>query len=140
MDTASWDLMRKACPTRQVLDRVAGKWTMLVVLALEESGTLRFSQLRRQVEGITQKMLTQTVRGLERDGMLTRTVTPTVPVTVSYTLTDLGHRLSAAVTVIRNWSYDNIDQIEAARADYDTRNSEAATPSPMAMVEVSTTG
>lgn len=128
MDTTSWDLMRKACPTRQVLGRVADKWTMLVVLALEESGTMRFSQLRRQVEGVTQKMLTQTVRGLERDGMLTRTVTPTVPVTVSYALTDLGHRLSAAVAVVRQWSYDNIDQIERARADYDTRNSEAAAP------------
>lgn len=123
MDTAKWDLMRTACPTRQVLGRVADKWTMLVVLALEESGTLRFSQLRRHIEGVTQKMLTQTLRGLERDGMLTRTVIPTVPVTVNYTLTDLGHRLSAAVAVIRQWSYDNIDQIETARANYDTQNS-----------------
>lgn len=139
MDTDGWDLMRKACPTRQVLDRVADKWTMLVVLALEKSGTLRFSQLRRQVEGITQKMLTQTVRGLERDGMLTRTVTPTVPVTVSYTLTDLGHRLGDAVAVIRHWAYDNIDQIEGARADYDTRNPAAAAPSPPTTVDVSTT-
>ncbi len=68
------------------------------------------------------------VRGLERDGMVTRTVTPTVPVTVSYALTDLGHGLSAAVTVIRSWFYDNIDQIEAARTDYDTRNSDVAAP------------
>lgn len=127
VDTANRDLMSKDCPTRQVLDRVADKWTMLVVLALEGSGTLRFSQLRRQVEGITQKMLTQTLRGLERDGMVTRAVVPTVPVTVKYTLTDLGCRLSVAVAVIRQWSYDNIDDIETARTDYDNRDSAPAT-------------
>lgn len=119
MDTSSWDVMKAACPTRQVLDRVADKWTMLVILALEQHGTLRFSELRRQVEGVTQKMLTQTLRGLERDGMLTRTVIATVPVTVNYTLTDLGHRLSTAVGVIREWAYDNIEQIESARTQFD---------------------
>lgn len=121
--------MLEACPTRQVLDRVADKWTMLVVLALEGAGTLRFSQLRRQVQGVSQKMLTQTLRGLERDGMLTRTVTPTVPVTVSYALTDLGCRLGAAVAGIRQWSYDNIDHIETARAHYDNRDRAPATSS-----------
>ncbi len=125
VDTERWNVMSAACPTRQILDRIADKWTMLVILALQESGTLRFSQLRRHVEGVTQKMLTQTLRGLERDGMLTRTVIPTVPVTVSYTLTDLGHQLSAAVAVIREWSYGNINQIETARADYDTRRADA---------------
>ena len=117
--------MTVACPTRQVLNRVADKWTMLVILALEQHGTLRFSRLRREVEGITQKMLTQTLRGLERDGMLTRTVFPTVPVTVEYTLTDLGHQLSAAVAVVREWAYANIEQIESARTDFDARS---ATP------------
>jgi DNA-binding HxlR family transcriptional regulator len=119
MDTRGWDVMKAACPTRQVLDRVADKWTMLVILALEQHGTLRFSELRRQVEGVTQKMLTQTLRGLERDGMLTRTVIATVPVTVNYTLTDLGHRLSTAFGVIREWAYDNIEQIESARTQFD---------------------
>jgi DNA-binding HxlR family transcriptional regulator len=119
-----WNVLSAACPTRQVLDRVADKWTMLVILALQESGTLRFSQLRREVEGITQKMLTQTLRGLERDGMLTRTVVATVPVTVSYTLTDLGHRLSSAVAVLRQWSYENISDIDTARAHYDTRTAQ----------------
>ncbi len=122
MDTTSWNMMSAACPTRQVLDRVADKWTMLVILALEQRGTLRFSQLRREVDGVTQKMLTQTLRGLERDGMLTRVVIPTVPVTVNYTLTELGHRLSTAVAVIREWAYDNIGQIETARTEYETRS------------------
>jgi DNA-binding HxlR family transcriptional regulator len=126
MDTSSLDMMKAACPTRQVLDRVANKWTMLVILALEQRGTLRFSELRRQVEGVTQKMLTQTLRGLERDGMLTRTVIPTVPVTVKYTLTNLGHQLSAAVAVIREWAYDNIDHVESARAEFDARSAASA--------------
>ena len=109
MDTTSWNMMSAACPTRQVLDRVADKWTMLVILALEQRGTLRFSQLRREVDGVTQKMLT-------------RVVIPTVPVTVNYTLTELGHRLSTAVAVIREWAYDNIGQIETARTEYETRS------------------
>lgn len=121
MDTACWNVMTAACPTRQVLDRVADKWTMLVILALESKGTMRFSELRRHVEGITQKMLTQTLRGMERDGLLTRDVIATVPVTVKYTLTSLGHSLSGAVAVIREWSYGNIDQIESARVDFDAR-------------------
>ena len=79
---------------------------------------LRFSELRREVEGISQKMLTQTLRGLERDGMVQREVIPTVPVTVRYTLTPLGHSLAQAVSAIRTWAYDNMTAIEAARAGY----------------------
>ncbi|MDX6426252.1 MAG: hypothetical protein QOD52_1657 [Gaiellaceae bacterium] len=109
-----WDIMNAACPTRQVLDRVADKWTMLVIVALQD-GTLRFSELGRRVEGITQKMLTQTLRGLERDGMVGREVIPTVPVTVRYTLTPLGHSLADAVGVIRAWAYANMDAIDGAR-------------------------
>jgi DNA-binding HxlR family transcriptional regulator len=113
-----FDVMRDACPTRQVLGRVANKWTMLVVLALE-GGTLRFSQLRARVEGVTQKMLTQTLRALERDGMITRRVYPTVPVTVEYALTPLGRSLGEAVAVVRNWAYANMPEIENARRRYD---------------------
>lgn len=90
-----YDPFSAACPTREILTRIADKWSMLVILALGD-GTLRFSALRRRVGGITQKMLTQTLRGLERDGLVTREVFPTVPVTVTYTLTPLGHSLSAA--------------------------------------------
>jgi DNA-binding HxlR family transcriptional regulator len=112
-----WNMMDAACPTRQVLDRVADKWTMLVIVALED-GTLRFSELRRSIDGISQKMLTQTLRALERDGIVEREVIPTVPVTVRYTLAPLGHSLANAVNVIREWAYANMDDIEAARAAY----------------------
>ncbi|EQD59841.1 transcriptional regulator, HxlR family [mine drainage metagenome] len=113
-----YDVLQAACPTRQVLDRIADKWTMLVVLALED-GTLRFSQLRARVQGVTQKMLTQTLRGLERDGLVDRRVYPTVPVTVEYTLTPLGHSLAEAVAGLRAWSYAHMPKIETARKRYD---------------------
>jgi DNA-binding HxlR family transcriptional regulator len=114
-----FDVMQQACPTRQVLGRIADKWTMLVVLALEE-GTLRFSQLRARVGGVTQKMLTQTLRALERDGLVSRKVYPTVPATVEYTLTPLGHSLGEAVSVIRTWAYRHMADIEAARVRFDS--------------------
>jgi DNA-binding HxlR family transcriptional regulator len=122
-----WNMMNAACPTRQVLDRIADKWTMLVIVALEH-GTLRFSELRRSIDGITQKMLTQTLRALERDGIVEREVIPTVPVTVRYTLTPLGHSLADAVSVIREWAYANMDAIEAARAAYEPGAGSPPTP------------
>ena len=122
-----WNMMEADCPTRQVLDRVANKWTMLVIVALQ-GGTLRFSELQRSIDGITQKMLTQTLRGLERDGIVDREVIPTVPVTVRYTLTPLGHSLADAVDVIRQWAYANMDAIESARAAYEPGTGAAPTP------------
>src|SRR3954452_16096068 len=127
--TTRWNMMNAACPTRQVLDRIADKWTMLVIVALED-GTLRFSELRRQIDGITQKMLTQTLRALERDGMVEREVFPTVPVTVRYTLTPLGRSLADAVGVIRTWAYGNMDAISDARAAYEPGT--GAPPTPLA--------
>lgn len=115
-----FDVMKEACPTRQVLGRIADKWTMLVVLALED-GTLRFSQIRAKIGGVTQKMLTQTLRALERDGMVSRKAYPTVPVSVEYTLTPLGRSLAQAVTVIRQWAYSHIDSIEIARQRFDSK-------------------
>ena len=114
-----WDVMSAACPSRQVLGRVADKWTMLVLSALSAEEVLRFSELRRRIDGVTQKMLTQTLRGLERDGLVERTVYPTVPVTVEYRLTALGHSLAAAVSVIKAWAYENIEELERARDRYD---------------------
>jgi len=114
-----WDVMSAACPSRQVLGRVADKWTMLVLSALSAEEVLRFSELRRRIEGVTQKMLTQTLRGLERDGLVERTVYPTVPVTVEYRLTALGHSLAAAVSGIKAWAYENIEELERARDRYD---------------------
>ena len=125
MDTA-FDMFKSACPSRQVLDRVADRWTALVLLALSE-GTMRFSELRRRIEGVSQKMLTQTLRGLERDGLAVREVFPTVPVTVQYTLTPLGESLLEAVQAIRSWAYRNIDEIDRARERYDA----AAQPATM---------
>jgi DNA-binding HxlR family transcriptional regulator len=122
METIGWDMLKQQCPTRQVLTRIADKWTMLVITLLAEEDTLRFSELRRRIEGVSQKMLTQTLRGLERDGLVTRTVYPTVPVTVEYRLTDLGHSLGETVGAIRSWAYANMDEIETARERYDVRS------------------
>lgn len=114
----TYDVLKVACPTRQVIDRVADKWTLLAVVALQEAGTLRFSELKRAVEGISQKMLTQTLRALERDGMVLREAEPTVPVTVRYSLTPLGESLAVAIGHLRAWAYGNMPAIEAARAGY----------------------
>jgi DNA-binding HxlR family transcriptional regulator len=122
--------MSAACPTRQVLGRVANKWTMLVISALSDDDVLRFSELRRRVEGVTQKVLTQTLRGLERDGLVERTVYPTVPVTVEYRLTTLGRSLASAVSVIKAWAYDNIEELERARQRYDESVESRATVAP----------
>ena len=119
METIRWDMLKQQCPTRQVLTRIADKWTMLVITLLAEEEMLRFSELRRQIEGVSQKMLTQTLRGLERDGLVTRTVYPTVPVTVEYRLTDLGRSLGETVGAIRSWAYANMDEIESSRERYD---------------------
>lgn len=118
----SWDysVYSADCPTRQVLDHVAGKWTGLVIGRLE-GGTMRFSELLRQVGGISQKMLTQTLRQLERDGLVERTVFAQVPPRVEYELTPLGRSLAAAVGVIREWTEGNFDDVLAARERYDGR-------------------
>jgi DNA-binding HxlR family transcriptional regulator len=115
-----FDVLAEACPTRQVVSRIGDKWTLLVLTALGD-GTLRFSQLRAQVEGITQKMLTQTLRGLERDGLVERRVYPVVPPRVEYTLTPLGQGLAGTVSALRAWAYAHMDEIDAARGAFDTR-------------------
>ncbi len=97
-----------------MLDHVAGKWTVLIVDALAE-GTLRYTDLRRRIEGISQKMLTQTLRQLEADGFVTRTVHPTIPPRVDYTLTELGHSLRVPIAALRDWIETNINRIEDAR-------------------------
>jgi DNA-binding HxlR family transcriptional regulator len=113
-----WNTYMAACPTRLVLDRIADKWTVLVVSALQ-SETKRFSVLRREVGGVSQKMLTQTLRGLERDGLVTRTVYPTVPPKVEYALTPLGYTLVKLLDDIRVWAERNIEDVLAAQDTYD---------------------
>ncbi len=106
------------CPSRQVLDAISDKWVTLVLSALAE-GPLRYSDLSRRIAGVSQKMLTQTLRRLERDGLLTRTITPAVPVRVDYQLTTLGRTILPVVAAIKHWSEGHIHEIHAARVAYD---------------------
>ncbi|MFC8734518.1 winged helix-turn-helix transcriptional regulator [Luteimicrobium sp. NPDC057192] len=107
-----------ACPSRQVLETIGNKWACLVVNALE-GGPLRHSEIGRTVAGASQKMLTQTLRTLERDGLVTRTVTPTVPVRVDYELTALGVNLTPVLHALKAWSEGHIAEILDARDAYD---------------------
>jgi DNA-binding HxlR family transcriptional regulator len=118
-----WNVYEAACPTRLVLNRIADKWTVLVVSSLEH-GTKRFSTLQREVGGVSQKMLTQTLRGLERDGLVTRTIYPTVPPKVEYTLTPLGRTLVGLVDAIRVWSETHIEAVVESQTKYDNTNKE----------------
>jgi DNA-binding HxlR family transcriptional regulator len=113
-----FDVLAGACPTRQVVTRVGDRWSLLVISALE-AGTLRFQQLRRVVDGISQKMLTQTLRTLERDGLVDRVVHPSVPPRVEYSLTPLGQSLCGPIAEIRRWAYAHMDDIEEARGRFD---------------------
>lgn len=108
------------CPTRAALDRLAGKWTVLIVDLLGD-GAYRFSGLRQRIGGISQKMLTQTLRELEADGYVTRTVFPVVPPRVEYELTPLGRSLHGLLSQVRDWAEVHINDIEQARADYAAR-------------------
>jgi DNA-binding HxlR family transcriptional regulator len=135
---AGYDAFLAGCPSRQLLDRITDKWVALILAALGNAGTqpgndcsgepgpMRYSELSRRLAGVSQKMLTQTLRSLERDGLVTRTVTPTVPVTVTYELTDLGHSLQQVMRGIKQWAETHMDQVFASREEYDTR---AGTPS-----------
>jgi DNA-binding HxlR family transcriptional regulator len=105
-----------------LIGRVADKWTLLVLEELEQRGTMRFSEIGRAVDGISQKMLTQTLRQMERDGLLTRTVHPVVPPRVDYALTALGNGLSAAFCGVWIWAERHLEQVEAARAAFDARD------------------
>lgn len=118
MSDATYDVLNPKCPTQQVLDRIASKWTMLVILALND-GPQRYAALQRRVVGVTKKMLTQTLRGLERDGLVLRRIYRTVPVQTEYELTEMGQSLGQTVAVIRSWAYGNMRGIEHARDEFD---------------------
>ena len=107
----------------ELLGRVADKWTLLIVEELEENGTLRFTQLSRRIPGVSQKMLTQTLRQMERDGLVHRTVHPVVPPKVEYRLTKLGHGLSESFCGVWRWVEENLQAVEAARQQFDARRS-----------------
>jgi DNA-binding HxlR family transcriptional regulator len=130
-----YDAFLANCPSRQLLDRISDKWVALILAALGsggpqhpgadcvdgEPGSMRYSELSRRLAGVSQKMLTQTLRSLERDGLITRTVTPTVPVTVAYQLTGLGLSLHHVMRGIKKWAETHMNEVLANRENYDTR-------------------
>ncbi|WP_116950331.1 winged helix-turn-helix transcriptional regulator [Jiangella endophytica] len=124
---SAYNAFLAVCPSRQLLDRLSDKWVVLVLCALGGDGagnagspaSMRYSELSRLIAGVSPKMLTQTLRSLERDGLITRTVTPTVPVTVDYALTDLGLSLHQTTRQLRTWAQDHMDAVQARRDHYD---------------------
>ncbi|GGM95832.1 winged helix-turn-helix transcriptional regulator [Streptomyces fuscichromogenes] len=113
-----YDAFIQSCPTNQLLDRISDKWVSLVVCALAP-GPMRYSELARKIAGVSPKMLTQTLRALERDGILARAVTPSVPVRVDYELTPLGASLSLLLAGVKDWAESHIEQVHEARERYD---------------------
>jgi DNA-binding HxlR family transcriptional regulator len=107
-----------------LLSRIGDKWTVLVVSTLGE-GSRRFNELRREIPSVSQRMLTLTLRNLERDGLVSRTVTPTIPPRVDYELTELGHSLLKPVTALSQWALDNVETIHSAQAQFDAAHDEA---------------
>jgi len=106
------------CPTRQLLDRIGDKWSVLILLLLGDEN-MRFNGLKRRIGGISQKMLSQTLRSLERDGPVTRKVEPTIPVTVTYDITPLGRELLAALRFLIDWAEVRMSAVVAAQRSYD---------------------
>jgi DNA-binding HxlR family transcriptional regulator len=114
------------CRGREVLDRIGDKWSLYVINRLSD-GDKRFTELKRDIDGISQRMLTVTLRGLERDGIISRTMYPVMPPHVDYALTPLGRSLIDAVEALIRWAEAHLDEIDAARAAYDHRSEQAKT-------------
>jgi len=115
----------KDCPSRQILDRIGDTWSVLVVVMLAD-GSHRYSELAKRIHGVSPKMLTQTLRGLERDGLISRVVHPVVPPRVDYALTELGKSLYSLVEGLEKWAESHIDDVQAARENYDAVSSSPA--------------
>lgn len=118
MGQPEWDPYNRNCPTRRMLGRIGDRWTVLVVGALSD-GPLRYSELHKRVDGISQKMLAQTLRGLERDGLVLRTVTPQIPPRVDYELTEAGQSLQVPLKALEDWVKEHMASILEARDIYD---------------------
>jgi DNA-binding HxlR family transcriptional regulator len=133
---SDYDAFLAGCPSRQLLDRISDKWVALILAALGNDGPrhrgddpvedcageprpMRYSELSRRLAGVSAKMLTQTLRSLERDGLVSRTVTPTVPVTVTYELTDLGLSLHRVMHGVKAWAEAHMDEVLTRREEYD---------------------
>jgi DNA-binding HxlR family transcriptional regulator len=127
------DVLDQSCPSRQVLGRIADKWTALVIYALAD-GKHRYSALKRRIGGVSQKMLTQTLRDLERDGLVERTVHPVVPPMVEYELTALGRTLTRPLGAICEWAEKHLPEMMSARARSARQGGKrkaSATPGPV---------
>ncbi|MEU7424303.1 helix-turn-helix domain-containing protein [Streptomyces sp. NPDC040750] len=124
---ADYDAFLRDCPTNQLLGRLSDKWVGLVVAALA-AGPMRYSGLGRKIAGVSPKMLTQTLRALERDGIVTRTVTPSVPVRVDYALTPLGAGLAGLLSAVKQWAETHMDEVREARERYDEENDGSTGP------------
>ncbi|OZD07309.1 transcriptional regulator [Rhodococcus sp. 06-235-1A] len=109
-----YDAFVAACPSQKLLGRISDKWVALIIVALTD-GSLRYSELSRRIPSASQKMLTQSLRSLERDGLVTRTVTADVPVRVDYALTELGTSLRHLMVRIKAWAEEHMDEVERAR-------------------------
>lgn len=114
------DVYAADCPTRQLLDRIGDKWSVLILLLLG-NGAMRFNALRRRIAGVSQKMLSQTLRSLERDGLVERVVTPTMPVSVTYSITPMGAELLDALTMMMRWAERRMPAVAAAQRRFDAR-------------------
>lgn len=125
MNATVWDPYRPDCPSRRLLDRIGDRWAVLIVNALDP-GPQRFSSLAAAVGGISQKMLTQNLRSLERDGFVTRTVYAEIPPRVEYELTTLGRSLLEPLRALEHWTLANMDAVRANQAAYDASASHAA--------------
>lgn len=123
-EVLQWDT-RVDCEVRQILDRVADKWSLLVIALLDQR-SLRFTELKRKIDGVSQRMLTRTLRHLERDGLVERTVYPTVPPRVDYALTPLGASLHTTIKALVTWTEGHQNEIASARNAYDRRAAEDA--------------
>jgi DNA-binding HxlR family transcriptional regulator len=121
IENSGFDAFSALCPSRRLLDTIGDKWVSLAIVAIGLRGPLRYSELASQIEGVSQKMLTQSLRRMERDGLLTRTVTPSVPMRTDYELTPLGQTLLPVIGHLKAWAEEHMPEVDAARTAYDSR-------------------
>jgi DNA-binding HxlR family transcriptional regulator len=118
------DVFAAECPTRLLLDRIADKWSTLILIVLGD-GPIRFNALKQRIDGVSQKMLSQTLKSLERDGLVSRSVVPTVPISVTYAVTPLGLTLMDAMRSMIDWAETRMPDVAAAQVAYDARSADA---------------